>query len=411
MINRIHSGWFVLAAAAVGVFMTTPGQTVGVSSFVDFLATDTGLTRERVLVLYSVGTLLGILPAPLMGRLVDRHGPRRMVLFVALALGGACAAMGAAQGPWTLAFGFTLLRGTAIGGLNLTSLHMINLWFDRLRGRATSIAMVGLAAGGFVVPSVTEYVITGYGWRAAYWALGLAVVLVMLPVGLLFYRDRPQRYDVLPDFGREHTATGATKDVTSLTLREALRTRAFWYLGSIAFLVNAVGTALLLDHVHALQTAGAERLMAVQLLGVVALSQLLGTLSGGVLVDRFGARAVGFLGVMLLAFAVACLMTTPYVLAGFPYAVALGAMIGILQLVASAGLAEYFGISHMGKIRGTTFVVGVAGAAAGPLPLAWSPQSAYWIFLACAGLTVVLGGIAGRAPAQPRQTSSEADRV
>ena len=123
------------------------------------------------------------------------------------------------------------------------------------------------------------------------------------------------------------------------------------------------------------------------------------------LVDRLGARRVGFLGITLLAFAVACLMTTPYVLAGCPYAVALGAMIGILQLVASAGLAEYFGTSHMGKIRGTTFVIGVAGAAAGPLPLAWSPQGAYWIFLGCAGLTAVLGGIAGGSPAQQRPSS------
>src|SRR5205814_8734001 len=65
MINRVHGGWLVIAAAAIGVFMTTPGQTVGVSSFVDLLAADTGLTRERVLLLYSLGTLLGILPAPL----------------------------------------------------------------------------------------------------------------------------------------------------------------------------------------------------------------------------------------------------------------------------------------------------------------------------------------------------------
>ena len=236
-----------------------------------------------------------------------------------------------------------------------------------------------------------------YGWRTAYWVLGASVTLIMLPVGLLLYRDRPSRYGALPDFQREPAATGAAKVSTGLTLRQATRTRAFFYLAAIGFLVNAVGTALLLDHVHALQTAGAERTGAIQLLGVVALSQLFGTLSGGVLVDRLGARAVGFLGIMLLAFAVACLMTTPYVLAGFPYAIALGAMIGILQLAASAGLAEYFGNAHVGKIRGTTFVVGVAGAAVGPLPLAWSPQVAYWIFLASAGLVAALGGLTRRA--------------
>ena len=60
-------GWIVLVAGAVGVFRTTPGQTVGVSAFVDHIAVDLGIPREQVVVLYSVGTLLGILPAPLIG--------------------------------------------------------------------------------------------------------------------------------------------------------------------------------------------------------------------------------------------------------------------------------------------------------------------------------------------------------
>src|SRR4030088_2424037 len=110
-------GLFVLIAGVVGVFMTTPGQTVGVSAFVDHIALDLGLPHEQVVMLYSVGTLLGILPAPLIGRLVDRYGPRRAIAFVAPALGFACATVAWAHGPWSLALGFTLLRGSAIGGL------------------------------------------------------------------------------------------------------------------------------------------------------------------------------------------------------------------------------------------------------------------------------------------------------
>ena len=86
-------GWMVLAAGSIGVFMTTPGQTVGVSAFVDHIAVDLGIPREQVVMLYSVGTLLGILPAPLIGRLVDRYGPHRAIAFIAPALGLACAAV------------------------------------------------------------------------------------------------------------------------------------------------------------------------------------------------------------------------------------------------------------------------------------------------------------------------------
>src|SRR5687767_15400531 len=80
----MHRGWSVLAAAAIGVFMTIPGQTVGVAPFVDLLARDLSLPREHVILLYSLGTLLGILFAPLIGRLLDRYGPRRMIVFVAV---------------------------------------------------------------------------------------------------------------------------------------------------------------------------------------------------------------------------------------------------------------------------------------------------------------------------------------
>src|SRR5689334_13653609 len=80
------AGAFVAFAAFVGIFATTPGQTVGVSAFVDPIAVDLALTRENVLALYSVGTFLGILTAPTVGRLVDRFGPRRLVLPIVFAL-------------------------------------------------------------------------------------------------------------------------------------------------------------------------------------------------------------------------------------------------------------------------------------------------------------------------------------
>jgi MFS family permease len=109
------------------------------------------------------------------------------------------------------------------------------------------------------------------------------------------------------------------------------------------------------------------------------------------LVDRYGARPIGLLGLATLASSVVCVMAVPGLGGGLAYAVTLGAMIGILQVAHSSGLAESFGIAHLGSIRGTTFVVGVSGAAAGPLPLLWSPMAAYWIFLALTFCGVALG--------------------
>ncbi len=404
--HRVHPGWMVLAAGALSVFMTTPGQTVGVSGFVDHMAADIGLPRGEVLLLYSIGTLLGILPAPFNGRLIDRYGPRRAIGVIVLALGAACVAVSLAQGPWSLALGFTLLRGSAIGGLSLVSGVMVNLWFNRLRGRANAVAMMGLAAGGLVVPGLAEQLTAGFGWRMAYLALGAGVVAVMLPVGLLLYRDKPQRYGMAPDFGTASGHAGTAQGESGLTLREAMRTRIFWYLLLITVMVNAVGTALLLDHVRVLQSAGIPRAAAITLLGVVTVVQVCSTLASGVLIDRFGSRRIGMLGLGILSLTLACLMLAPGVLGGIAYAAGLGGMIGLLHVVYSAGLAEHFGTRHLGSIRGSTSVIGIMGAAAGPLPLVWSAQGAYWIFLSITAATLVLGLAAAASP--PRAGAAKA---
>ena len=396
-------GWMVLAAGSIGVFMTTPGQTVGVSAFVDHIAVDLGIPREQVVMLYSVGTLLGILPAPLIGRLVDRYGPHRAIAFIAPALGLACAAVAWAHGPWSLALGFTLLRGSAIGGLYLVSLNLVNLWFERLRGRATAIAMLGLALGGLVIPGSAEQITAAYGWRVAYLVLGVTVVAIMLPVGLLCFRNRPQAYGLTPDFGKALPA-GATRDRKDLTLGEAAQTRMFWYLLSISILANAIGTALLLDHVRALQAAGLARAAAIGLLGVVTVAQAVCVLGGGVLVDKYGTRRVGMLGLMLLALAVGSITAAPAFVAGSLYAAALGAGLGILHVVQGAGLAEHFGTRHLGTLRGTTSVFGICGAATGPLLLTyWPPETGYMVFLAYTAVALILGSTATFANTSTRQ--------
>lgn len=378
------SGGIVAFAALIGVFATTPGQTVGVSAFIDPISADLGLDRAHVLVLYSLGTFLGILTAPFIGKLIDRFGPRRLIVPAVAAVAGACGVMSLAHDAWSLGLGFLVLRAAAIAGLSLVTMQMVNLWFDRFRGRVTALAMMGLALGGLVIPPLVEPIIQGPGWRTAYIALAVGVLAVMLPVGLAFYRNRPEDHGAVRDFGR--ASTGATAmPAIGLTLSESMRTNAFWYFSALTVLSNGVGTALMLDHVRAMAEAGLARDSAIGLLGAMTTTQAIATLCSGALIDRFGARPVGVLGLCFLGFSVICLWTSPALAGGLAYAVALGAMIGTLQIVYSAGLAESFGLKHLGTIRGTLFVIGVSGAAAGPLAFLWSPVAAYSIFL---GITV-----------------------
>ena len=104
---------------------------------------------------YSIGTLAGVLPAPLVGRWIDRRGPRLTAGLIALAVMLACGAMALAHSALTLIIGFALLRGAAVGALSLVSQHVINQWFVERRGMVAVVAAsLGLALGGVVFPQV-----------------------------------------------------------------------------------------------------------------------------------------------------------------------------------------------------------------------------------------------------------------
>jgi MFS family permease len=89
----IHYGWVILGAGTFGSFMTLPGQTAGVSVFFDPITTEPGISRTSASIAYAAGTLAGILPAPMIGRWIDRRGPRPTATIIAVGLALACAFM------------------------------------------------------------------------------------------------------------------------------------------------------------------------------------------------------------------------------------------------------------------------------------------------------------------------------
>jgi MFS family permease len=161
--------------------MTPPGQTNGVSLFFDPIAADLRLSRGQIALAYTFGTLAGALPAPSVGRWIDRRGPRRAVGAIAVA-GLACAVMALTWSTLTLAIGFAALRGATIGGLSLVSQHVINLWFVARRGLAATAASIGVALGAVVFPQVIDGLIRAGGWRHAYLSLGVLAAGTMLTV-------------------------------------------------------------------------------------------------------------------------------------------------------------------------------------------------------------------------------------
>jgi MFS family permease len=389
----IHYGWIILGAGTFGSFMTLPGQTAGVSVFFDPITADLGISRTLASIAYAAGTLGGILPAPVIGRWIDRRGPRLTATIIAGGLALACAFMATVQSAMMLLVGFALLRGAAIGGLSLVSQQVVNLWFVRRRGIAAAAASLGLAAGAMIFPKLIDGLISLYGWRGAYLALAGLVALTILPVAAALFRDRPEKFGLSTDAGLAPAAE-EPREEPSFTREQALRTGVFWLLCGAGFLTNAIGTALLLNHFSIMQTAGIAYSDALLLLSLLAGVQAVATLGTGFLVDRYEPRHLVPLALLMLALASGLPAFGSGIAISVLYALSLGGAYGSQQAINSAGYAQYFGRDHLGAIRGASFVFGIAG---GPLPFAasvdWTGSYAA-VLIGCCGLCLACGAAA-----------------
>jgi MFS transporter, OFA family, oxalate/formate antiporter len=370
LIDRIpfHYSWVVLGASMIGMAMTIPGQTVGVSVFLDPMILDLGVSRSAVSAVYMIGTVAGSLTLPFVGKAIDSHGPRRSVILIAIGFALACVFMGLVGGLLTLLIGFTLIRGLGQGALGLVSIHTINIWFVRRRGLAVGLAGIGFAVATSFVPGVLEALIDSFDWRWTYALLGLAVFVIVVPVGGGLFRFRPEEYGLLPD---SHKAPAKTqKAEVHYEARQARRTLTLWLYITGGFLTAAIGTGLIFHHYSIMAENGIPRSGATAMFvsyGLVAAGAALVT---GFLIDRMPPRFLmsGSLLLMVAAMVIAPRIGTAAAVVG--YGAVLGAMQGMSQAVQSTVYAHYFGRLHIGAIKGFASTITIAGTAAGPLLLA-----------------------------------------
>jgi MFS family permease len=164
------------------------------------MISDLGITRSRIALLYLFATVASSTMLPLVGKLVDRVGARVAVGFVAGGLGAACMFTSAANSSLALLVSFWALRFFGQGSMMLVAQYVINQWWVERRGLAMGIggSLMSLGMLGLVAPC-TRLTVAHDGWRASYRRMAYVELLVMLPIGLVFYRAAPEVFGLLPD--------------------------------------------------------------------------------------------------------------------------------------------------------------------------------------------------------------------
>ena len=373
----IYYGWAIVAVASSVTFMSGPGQTYVVSVFVTPIIKDLGWSRTMISGLYTAGSLTAATTMILVGRLLDRHGARVMLVVVAVLFGFAAILMSNVRHPLHLYAGFTAIRILGQGSLTLIPSTLISLWFVRLRGRAMSLHLLGAAASLAFFPPFIHALISSLGWRGAWIVLAFLIWGLLLPPAVLLIRRTPESVGLLPD-GRSPEAPGPGKQATqptsnevNWTASEALHTRAFWLLMFAGSAQSLIGTALVFHHVSLLESRGLDAGMAATVLSVMAPMSLGGTFLAGFLSDKIPNRYIIAGGQVTLALSVLLILVISQPWQAFVYIGLLGLTSGTLMTANVVVWPNYYGRAHLGTIRGAVTTSMVAFAALGPLPFGY----------------------------------------
>jgi len=368
---RRFIGWRIAVLATITGAMTGPGQTIGVSVFVDPIIADLHLTRSQVSLAYLIGTLVGAAALLPVGRWIDRVGARRAMTWIGLAFGVGLVAMSGVRGFVTLAIGFTLIRWLGQGSLGLVSVVSITHWFERRRGAVFGVSFTAVSALMALTPIFLGLAIEAYDWRTAWLIAAVAVWLVVIPIARFGIVDRPADVGQYPDGDDAPTASRArARTAASRSRREALGEVRFWLLNLAVAVTAMLVTAL---NFHQISILGEEGFTATEA-ATMFLPQVVGAIVAGLVVgalaDLVRAR---FLVAMSMAILVCSLLLIGFIQPGWQvvlYAVMLGASAGAQRPLVATLLPRWYGAVHIGAIQGVSTLIGVAASAVGPVALA-----------------------------------------
>ena len=415
-------GWLLVAVAFVTMAVGVNARTAFSLLFPPILD-EFGWERGVTAGAFSFGFLVSAVVTPLVGRLMDRRGPRLVVEIGVVLMGAGLLLAAFVHEPWQLYLTLGALVGGGVNCLAYTgqSLYLTN-WFVRRRGLALSIAFSGVGLGAVAILPWLQALIESAGWRTACWALGILVLAVLAPLNLLL-RRRPEDLGLEPDgMPRDGAAARRTANIVDpawaaidWTLRRAMRTARFWWIALAYFGGLFSWYAVQVHQTKYLIEIGFGAGEAAWALGFVSLVAVPGQIALGHLSDRIGREwvwSIGNFGFVVCCVVLILMRDVPSPALLYVMIIAQGTLGYGLTSVMGAIPAEIFEGRHYGSIFGTVMLSAILGGAAGPWlagllhDLSGNYIAAFWISAACSALSA--GAIWFAAPRKIRAVAGRA---
>lgn len=370
---------------------------------------DLGLNRAQTSLAFSLARAEGAIEAPLIGYLVDRFGPRPLMIAAA-----SLAGIGYIALSWVNGYGAFLIVYLGLislaysAGFIQTPMVIANNWFIRKRARAMTVVGSAVTIGGTLITPALAAVVTRFGWRWGAFIAGCAFLIVCIPLSLKVVRS-PESIGMEPDgAGAIHIAPragGAAAALSSartigddVTARDALKTLAFW---SLAFsMLVRVGTqsTLMVHFIPIMVWKGISQERAAVLLSVFAFLNLLFHFLLGWIADRVNKPKLLSLWMALPLSAIVILIVGESQLSLWLFAIFYSALDAAFP-VTWAISGDFFGRKHFATIRGNMTFCYMWGSALGPVIAGYvydqtqSYGSVLWGLVVTLSLSVLLTGL------------------
>jgi len=310
------------------------------------------------------------LSAPLIGALSDRFGPRKVILASTIIF--ALLLLFAPLLPAQLAILYVFYSAAGLAGNGTAPIpygRLVASWFDRRRGLALGLALVGIGLGAIFMPALSQKLIARVGWRNTYTVIAALILAIPVPAVALFMKDVPAMLGQFPDGApsrRSAAPIGAGHAIEGFTWPEARRTSTFWRIVAAIFLLGGSVHGCVL-HLAPLLTDKSVPADTVALaVGTFGAALMIGRAGSGYLLDRFFAPRVGMslfaaaaCGMALLRFAADTPLVFPAV---FLVGMGMGAEVDMIAYLTS----RYFGLRALGEIYGYAFAGFTLAGALGP---------------------------------------------
>jgi MFS family permease len=376
----IYYGWVIVAVMFVTLFISL-GFRFAFGVFYSAILDETGWLRADTAGVVSASMIVYACTAALSGYLFDRLGARVLFPIGALCMGAGLMLCSTSDSLAGLTVSYGIMLGFSYAALGfIPHMAIVPRWFVRGRGLASAVSLAGVGLGTLGVATLSAEMILRIGWRETMWWFGIAAMVVLIPINLVFHRHSAERIGLVPDGQSAPPATRTAPVKAGATIGDAIRTPAFWLLSLSVTMTGLCIMTMFVHQTRLLVDMGYSLPLASLIFGTLGVMRAIGGLIWGPLSDRIGRAAcvviicsISIVGLALLwltflvpaeSFALRIALLSGYVLMfGIGYN-------GMAPVYASA-VSDQFAGKNLGTIFGLLDLGFGLGSAVGPWWAGW----------------------------------------